>query len=561
MEATRLTVYTNSRVVTLDPERPVAEAVLVGGGRILEVGSDAGIREMAPASRVVDLGGDVLFPGFIEPHAHVMGYGLAESRAALFYNRNLAPITSREEILDVVRQEASCRPRGEWITGRGFSVDRWPDRSAPDRWELDRVAPDNPVALNDLGGHLLLCNSLALELGGVTKDSPEPNNGVLGRDAAGEPDGRLIDGAMLPVFGKVPTPSDDEMRKAARVAVQNMAAMGITTVHHIRNWLPNGYGPEQIWPFVEMEQDGTLPIRVWLMVEGYENIAQVGDYLHVDRLRALGQRTGFGDRVKIGPVKVIVDGWLDTRSSANYEPYADAPHLRGYCWREEDPSDYAELVWRAHEAGFQLAIHCDGLRATDIILDAYEEAFRRQPRDDHRHRLEHIPIVTDEQIERIARLGLSVCTVPSYRMEPWYKEMICRAYGDEKAHRLTLRYRELKQAGVHVFGGSDCHPCEPQWLAPLGQIYLYSVEGPLNPANRFSREEAVGMFTTEAAKASFEEHDKGRIRPGALADLVVLSADPLTAPDAELKDIEVRRTIVGGDTVFRDGVAAAIIGD
>ncbi len=157
-----------------------------------------------------------------------------------------------------------------------------------------------------------------------------------------------------------------------------------------------------------------------------------------------------------------------------------------------------------------------------------------------------MPILTDEQIERIARLGLSVCTVPSYRMEPWYKEMICRAYGEDRAYRMTLRYRELVQAGVHV---SDCHPCEPQWLAPLRQIDLYSVEGPLNSANRFTREEAVAMFTSDAAKASYEEADKGRIRAGALADLVVLSDDPLTVADAGLRSIQVLRTIVGGETV------------
>ena len=553
MTESMMTIYTNARVTTLDPEMPSAGAVLVGGGRILAVGDAASIAAASPHARVVDLGGDVLFPGFIEPHAHVMGYGLAESRSALFYNRNLAPVTSREELLDVVQDEVSVRTRGEWITGRGFSVDRWPDRRAPDRHELDRVAPDHPVALNDLGGHLLACNSLALELGDVTRNTPNPANGVVHWDEAGEPNGHLNDGAMLPVFGKVPTPTGDELRAAARVAVRDMAAMGITTVHHIRNWLPSGYGPEQIWPFIEMEQDGTLPLRMWLMMEGYENIARVGDYLHVDRLRALGLKTGFGDRVKIGPVKVIVDGWLDVRSSANYEPYADAPDQRGYCWREEDTSDYRELLWRAHEAGCQLAIHCDGLRATDIILDALEEALRRLPRDDHRHRLEHVPILTDEQIERIARLKLSVCTVPSYRMEPWYKEMICRAYGEEKARKQTLRYRELKEAGVHVFGGSDCHPCEPQWLAPLGQIYLYSVEGPLNPANRFTREEAVAMFTTEAAKASFQEHEKGRIREGYLADMVVLSGNPLTVDGPSLKSIEVRRTIVGGDTVQEMG--------
>lgn len=543
--------FENGRVLTLDEDRPEAEAVLVAGERIVEVGRARRLTEIAPEAEAVDLEGRVLFPGFIEPHSHVLGYGLAESRAAVFYNRNLAPVTSREELLDAVRDEAREREPGEWITGRGFSPDRWPDRSLPDRDELDRVAPDQPVALNSLGGHILLCNTRALEAGGVTADTPDPENGVVYRDAGGRPTGPLKDGAMLPVFSRVPTPSDDELLEAARVATRRMAAMGITTVHHIRNWLPGGYGPEQIRPFVEMERRRELPIRVWLMVEAYENIARVGDYRHVDSLASLGLRTGFGDRVKLGSVKVIVDGWLDARTSANYEPYADAPELRGYCWREADVSDYRELVWRAHRAGFQLAIHCDGIRSTDIILDAYEEALQRLPRDDHRHRLEHVPILTDEQIERIASLGLSVCTVPTYRMEPWYKAMIARAYGEERARRLTLRYRELLRAGVHVFGGSDCHPCEDRWLSPLGQIRLNSVEGPLEPSNRFSREEAVAMFTTAAARASFEEHEKGRIAPGYLADMVVLDGDPLTVPDGQLGEIRVLRTLVGGETVYQ----------
>jgi len=545
-----LTRFRNARVVTLDPERPEAGAVLTAGERIVAVGDDAALERAAPDARTVDLGGRVLFPGFVEPHSHVLGYGLAESRAAVFYNRNLAPVTSREELLEAVHEDAREREPGSWITGRGFSLDRWPDRTPPTRDELDRVTSEHPVALNSLGGHILLCNSAALEAGGVDADTPDPENGVIYRDASGRPTGQLKDGAMLPVFSRVPTPTDEQLLEAARVAVRRMTAMGITQVHHIRNWLPGGYGPEQIRPFVDLERRGELPLRVWLMVEGYENIARVGDYRHVESLASLGLRTGFGDRVRLGPIKVIVDGWLDARTSANYEPYADAPELEGYCWREEDVSDYRELVWKAHSAGFQLAVHCDGVRATDIILDAVEDALERLPRDDHRHRLEHVPILTDEQIERIAELGLSVCTVPTYRMEPWYKEMIVRAYGEEKARRQTLRYRELLRAGVHVFGGSDCHPCEDRWLSPLGQIHLNSVEGPLDPANRFSREEAVAMFTTAAARASFQEDEKGRIAPGHLADMVVLDGDPLTVPDDELADLRVLRTVVGGETVY-----------
>ncbi|MFQ5789623.1 MAG: amidohydrolase, partial [Acidobacteriota bacterium] len=457
--------------------------------------------------------------------------------------------TRREEMLENVREEARLREGGEWITGRGYAVARWPDQTLLTRGELDKVAPSNPVALNDLGGHLLLCNSLALERGNVTKETPSPPNGVIHRDGSGEPSGPLNDAAMLGVFNQIPRPSPDELMQAARVAVRNMARMGLTTVHHLRNLLPGGYGPEQVRPFVELEQRGELPIRIWLMIEGYENIAQVGDYTHIDALATLGLRTGFGHKVKVGPIKVIVDGWMDARTSAQYEPYADTPGSRGYCWRE-DESDYRELVWRAHRAGLQLAIHCDGRRSTDIILDAYQDALGRLPREDHRHRFEHVPILTDEQIDRIAKLRASVCTVPSYRMEPWHKELSIRAFGERTARELTLRYRSLMQAGVHVFGGSDCHPCEERWLAPLGQIYLNSVEGPLNDSERLSREEAVRMFTTEAARASFEEEHKGRIAPGALADLVVLSDNPLTVPGDELLRVTVERTIVGGETVY-----------
>lgn len=548
MRLSHLRIFTNARVITLDRNRNTAEAVLVVGNRIAAVGSDRQLRDQAPGAEVIDLGGKTLFPGFIEPHSHVIGYGLVESRAATFYNRNLAPIRSREEMLELVSEEARDRGKGEWITGRGFALDWWEEPKLLTKDELDRVAPDNPVWLNDLGGHILMTNSEALRLANINKDTPEPSNGHIRRDSSGEPNGILNDNAQMPVFDQTPLPTPQELLQAARVATNNMVSMGITSVSHIRNFFPGGYTGDQHRPFIELERMGELPLRVWLMVEAYRHIGLEGDYEHLNSLTSLGQVTGFGGRVKVGPIKIISDGWLDSRTSANYDPYADAPETNGIMYRP--PHDYKELVWRAHKAGFQLAIHCDGLRSTDIILDAYENALQRLPRENHRHRLEHVPLLTDAQIDRISKLGLSVCTVPSYRMEPWYKDMIRRAYGPEKS-KLALRYRSLQQAGVHVFGGSDCHPCVEDWLHPLGQIYLNSVEGPLDTSEKFSREEAVSMFTTKPAFASFEEDDKGSIEPGKLADLVVLSDNPLVVPGEDLRSITVEMTIVDGEVVFR----------
>ena len=549
MKAKHLSILTNGRVITLDKKKTTAEAVLIAGNRIAAIGSDSQMRALAGGAEVIDLDGKVLFPGFIEPHSHVLGYGLVESRAAIFYNRNLAGTRSREEMLEIVAEEANLRSKGEWITGRGFALSYWEEPKLLTRDELDKVAPDNPVFLNDLGGHITMTNSFALEAAGYTKDTPDPPNGHLQRDESGELNGILNDQAQLHLYDKVPLPTPEQFLEAARVATNNMARMGITTVHHLRNMLPGGYQANQHLPFMELERRGELPVRVWLMCEAYRHIGLEGDYQHIEALADLGQKTGFGGKVKVGCIKVISDGWLDARTSANYEEYADTPGEKGYMWRPE--GDYFELVRRAHENGLQLAIHCDGQRATDVILDAYEKVLDLLPAQGHRHRLEHVPLLSDAQMERIAKLGLSVCTVPSYRLTSWYKEMICRAYGDNKAKSLGLRYRSLMQAGVHVFGGSDCHPCQEDWLRPLGQIHLNSVEGPLNDDEKFSREEAVAMFTTSAAAGSFEEDMKGSIEVGKLADLVVLSDDPLEVPGDTLKSISVDMTMVDGEIVYR----------
>jgi len=218
-------------------------------------------------------------------------------------------------------------------------------------------------------------------------------------------------------------------------------------------------------------------------------------------------------------------------------------------WRP--PADYTAMIRHAHEHGLGLAVHCNGERSTDIILDAFEDALEAFPRADHRHRLEHVPLLSDGQIERIRRLGLSVCAAPSFRFEPRFKDMMVRLFGEKRVREKAFRYHTLARAGVPVFGGSDCHPCIPEWIDPLGQIRLIGEEGPFDASERFGREEAVRMWTTEAARAGFEETSKGSIEAGKRADLIVLTDNPLEVSGDALRDIRVDLTMVDGGIVHR----------
>lgn len=546
------TVYLNGRVVTLDATGRRAQAIAIFGDKIAAVGSNEEVRALVDdATQVIDLDGKAVYPGFIEPHAHLTGLGLALSGVAQFYNTNLAHCGTKADLFDLVADRVRDKVKGEWVTGRGFAYDRWPEaeRSLPTRAQLDKVAPDHPVALNSLGGHILLCNSRALELAGIHAATAQPSNGVIYKDPdSGEPTGVLLDGGMIPVFAAIPAPTAEEMLVACRAAVEKAASLGLTGVHTIRNALPNGYGRDQLWPFFELERRGELTCRIWLMIEAYEHPFKAHDRKHVEALSSLGFSTGFGsDYVKIGPVKIISDGWLDARTAAQYAPYADDPSMSGYMWRSAD--DYAEMMSKAHTAGFQIAVHADGAKAADVILDVYEATLERFPRKNHRHRLEHVPLLTDEAIDRIARLGLLVCTVPSYRRLSWYKSMIARRLGPERT-RQALRYRTLMKKGVVVFGGSDCHPCEDEWISPLGQISLHAVEEAFEPEERFTVEEAVKMFTVNAAYASFEEDRRGTIEPGKWADLTVLSEDLLAIRPGRIREVKVERTVLGGRVVY-----------
>lgn len=327
--------------------------------------------------------------------------------------------------------------------------------------------------------------------------------------------------------------------------------LGITTLGQIGVWIPpGGYGTERVRPWLEMERAGDLSVRVQLMLEPYELIWEDGEWKYLDDLAELGVRTNFGsEMVDLGPLKIISDGWQDSRTGLMQEPYANDPDRTGYTYRT-DRDDYVRMVEKATEAGLQVGIHADGDGSAELVVEAYESVAKQYPErfDDLRHRFEHARVLTEDQIDRIVDLGIVVCAAPvNYSREPWYFEMLKENVGPARDHEL-LRHKTLHDRGVVVSGGSDLHPGRDRWLSPVSAIHFLVNEGPED--ERFSVEEALRIYSHNGAYSYRREGELGRIEPGLLADLVVLSEDPRDVPDADIEDVAVERTLVDGETVY-----------
>ncbi len=482
-----------------------AQALAVRDGKILAVGNTDEIRKLAgPTTKIEDLGGKTVLPGFVDAHMHLVSVGLRESG----YYLDVSQARSLDETLALVRARVQQTEKDRWVLGRGWDESRWPERRFITKADLDRIAPEHPVVLVRVCGHILCANSLALR-----KISVKPRAGEFD-----EPSGLLREETAWAFLQQL-QPSDEQIREAILAGVQLAHKLGVTAIHDIAK-------PEHIRAYTALHQARQLRLRVRLNVE----------VQHLEHLIALGLRTGFRDEcVKLGAIKFFADGSLGARNAALRRTYHDAESVGRLNYEQDELN---RLVKRAHDHGFQVMIHAIGDRAIDAALEALSSAGATPER---RHRIEHAELLHPEQIARMSELGVIASMQPNFLQWSGPGGLYEARLGPERDAQIDP-HRKVLDAGVALAFGSDGMP-----FGPLYGIH-WAVHAP-HPNQRVSVAEAIHAYTLGAAYAGFEEHLLGSLEPGKFADFIVLSRDPAHA-SAEINKITVERTYLAGERVF-----------
>ena len=515
---------------------PLQQAFIVENGKFFAVGSDAEILAQE-SEQTIDLDGKFVCAGFNDSHMHLLNLGQALSVAPLhLYTGSL-----QEMILCLQQMQPG---RGGWILGRGWNQDFFADvHRMPTRWDLDKVSLDNPVCAIRACGHAMAVNSKALDLLGITADTPQiPGGAIVMED--GMPNGILFDNAMDLVYAAVPAPNKADIKAMLLAGCAALNSYGITSCQS------DDYGVFQNTPwetvneaYRELEASGNLTIRVYEQAN-FTNLPALTGFIEA------GNATGIGtDFFKIGPLKMLGDGALGARTAYLTKPYADAPDTRGLS--VFTPEVFDEMIGYANAHGMQVAVHCIGDACLDLVLNSIEKALAAHPRIDHRHGIVHCQITRPDQLERIAKLNLHVYAQSIFLD---YDVHIVKERVGEELAQSSYSWKTLMNKRVTVSNGSDCPVELPNVMCGIQCAVTrrdLKGNGPYLPGEAFTVQEALDSFTKMGAKASFEEATKGEIKPGMLADFVILGENPFaTAPD-KLKDIPVLSTYLGGKPVYQ----------
>jgi predicted amidohydrolase YtcJ len=524
-------VVRRATVITVDTNQPRAQAFAVADGKFVFVGDDAAVEQfIGPETRVLDLNGKTVVPGFIDAHAHP-GPEYPEDSPWASVDCRPGKVRTMEALIAALKRKAERTPAGRWVTGSRYQETKLGRH--PTRVDLDRASTNHPIIISHSSGHQSVCNSLALQLAKVTRETSDPPGGMFVRDEHGELTGRLQERAAGIVRAAGPrglTAPETETLAAYRAGFQRYVSRGITSVH-VAGTSPSGAA------MLERARTAELPLRFYIMLrEGSIDDA-------MERKRT-GQPEAHG--VRYGAIKMFHGNSLSGQTCWLSRPYENRTNYFGVPpARSQD--ELNALILRVHEAGLQACVHSNGDREIEMLLNAFEHALKQKPRADHRHRIEHCSVVTEALLRRIKALGLVV--VPhSYIWEHGDK---MEAYG---AWRWDWMHpaRSLLDLGIPMAGHSDdpVSVADPM-LCMQDMVTRTSAEGKTYGARqRISAGEALRAWTLGGAFASFEENHKGSITAGKLADFVVLSADPLRVQSEAIKDISVEKTVIGGKVVF-----------
>ena len=522
-------LYLGGKIVTMDEANPISEAFTVVGGKFTDVGKSDDLRTKYPHARIIQLDCRTVMPGIIESHGHLLDLGKS------FLILNVEGLRSPEEVIDRIAERVLQTPAGEWILGWGWDDGAWAD-AYPSRYDLDRVASENPVVLRGLHGFATWANSSAFIQAGITRSSPSPPNGSIVRNPDGDLQGILTNEAQTLLEDRIPPLTNKQVKHALELAIDECIQHGLTTIHEAKTT------KRMLTALRKLRNNGQLKVRIYTMLdvndkewvnEWIENGIQIDDWL------------------TIRSIKVFVDGALGSRGAALMEPYSDAPGTRGVVVNDEE----ALYRWsvKAVRSGFQVVTHAIGDRANRITLNAYQRALRGYPKkSDHRFRVEHAQIVLPEDVPKFAQLGLVVSMQPSHCTSdmPWVEDRI----GPQRV-RYAYAWRSFLRTNVHLtfnsdFPGETLNPFVGMYAAETRRTATGTPSEGWFPAQCLTRQEVLQAYIRESAYSEFSETYKGMIREGMLADFVVLSDDITSIQPEELLDMVVERTFVGGRCVY-----------
>lgn len=528
-------VVLNARVYTVDTAHPDAQAIAVGGDRLLAVGTNAEIQALrGPRTQVIDAGGRAVIPGLHDAHGHVLGLGQGLQQL------DLRGTTSAQAVVDAVRAKAGQTPQGQWIQGRGWDQNDWAVATWPTAAQLDAAAPDHPVYLSRVDGHAAWVNTAAMRVARLTSAVGDPDGGRVLRTADGTPTGVLVDTAQRLVSRHIAAPDRTARRQHLRLADDMAARLGLTMVHDA------GVAWDDAVMYRAVADEGTLKTRLYVMLRP----PGPGETLPPPLIGHAGHL------LTVRAVKLVADGALGSRGAALHAPYSDEPGTRGLL--VTSPEQLHAQALASVKAGYQPCIHAIGDRANTAVLDLFERLQREVPGSRAlRMRNEHAQILRASDIPRFAALDViaSIQATHATSDMPWVADRL----GAERTRAGAYMWQALRRSGARLANGSDFPVEEPNpmlgfYAAITRQDRARQPPGGWMPDQRLSRAEALHSFTAGAAFAAHMEQDLGTLRPGALADLLVLSDDIMQVAPERILTAHPVVTIRGGRVTFRDGL-------
>ena len=531
----KITYYLHAHIYTNDPKAPWATAIAVRDDKIYCIGTISHIMldcgGAQPEAEIFEMHNQFLMPGFNDAHTHLGSAG--HDKLAL----DLKGTDSIEELQQRLRAAAAQHKPGDWIVGSGWDQTRWPDKRFPSRLDLDAAAPDNPVWLVHISGHVGVANSMALKRTEILPETKNPAGGEIERDADGNPTGLLKEAsAMEFVEQKIPDPTPEERRKGIELVLQELAMNGVTSAQDNSAW-------EDFLVYRDLKDEKKLTVRIteWLPFMA-----------PVEELQNMRSEGGTTDPwLKTGALKMVTDGALGSRTAAMLAPYSDDPNTTGIMTIE--PETLKAMALERDKLGFQLAFHAIGDKANRVALDVFESVIRVNGTRDRRDRIEHAQVVAPEDIPRFGTLHVIASMQPSHQTNDmrWAEQRV----GPERI-KGAYAWNSLQKAGAKLAFGTD-YDVEP--INPFRGLYACTTResadggppGGWQPQEKLPLDDCIRAYTSGSAYAQFEEGKKGELKVGEYADFIVLSQDITKAAPRDLLHTEVLQTIVGGRTVYQ----------